>query len=187
MDNILQSKTYKNLLADIKNKIHQSQVRAVVAVNQELLLLYWEVGKIIVERQQKEGWGANVINQLSKDLKKAFPNMKGYSPRNLSYMKRFAKTYPALTNLQVPLAKISWYHNITLLQKCKDEEERFWYAGKALQNGWSRNVMLHQIETDLYNRQGKAVTNFSATLPAPQSDMAQQALKDLTEEEKLKE
>lgn len=104
--------------------------------------------------------------------------MKGFSTRNFGYMKRFAKTYPDFSILQVPLAKISWYHNITLLQKCPDEKIRFWYAQQALENGWSRDVMVHQIEWRLHERQGAAVTNFSNKLPAPQSDMAQQTLKN---------
>ena len=178
MQNLPNNKKYQKLLAEVKQRIQHAQVKAVVAANQELLLLYWEIGKLIVERQTKEGWGGNVINQLSSDLKKTFPTMKGFSPRNLGYMKRFAKTYHDLSILQVPLAKISWYHNITLLQKCPDEKIRFWYAQQALENGWSRDVMVHQIEWGLYERQGKAITNFSKILPSPQSDMVQQTLKD---------
>ncbi len=144
MKSLANNEFYKQLFADVKQKIQHAQVKAVVAVNQELLLLYWEIGKLIVERQEKEGWGANVINQLSKDLKKTFPTMKGFSPRNLGYMKRFAITYPNFSILQVPLAKISWYHNITLLQKCPDEKIRFWYAQQALENGWSNELKTYR-------------------------------------------
>ena len=151
MKSLANNEFYKQLFADVKQKTQHAKVKAVVAVNQELLLLYWEIGKLIVERQTKEGWGANVINQLSADLKKTFPTMKGFSPRNLGYMKRFAKTYRDFLNLQVPLAQISWYHNVTLLQKCPDEKIRFWYAQQALENGWSRDVMV-QLSADIKQR-----------------------------------
>lgn len=178
MKNLTNNQHYQQLLADIKQRIQEAQVKAVVAVNQELLLLYWEIGQLIVERQTKQGWGTKVVEQLASDLKKTFPNMKGFSRRNLFYMRKFANTYPNFEIVQVPLAQISWYHNITLLQKCPDEKIRFWYAQQALENGWSRDVMVHQIEWKLHKRQGKAITNFSKNLPAPQSDMAKQTLKD---------
>ncbi len=104
--------------------------------------------------------------------------MKGFSRRNLLYMRQFAENYPDVAIVQEPLAQISWYHNITLLQKCKNGAKRLWYAQKSIENGWSRNVMVYQIELQLYERQGKAVSNFTKTLPSPQSDMVQQALKD---------
>ncbi|MEM6379630.1 MAG: PDDEXK nuclease domain-containing protein [Bacteroidota bacterium] len=178
MSKLTTNESYKKLLADIKQNIVRSQQRAVVAVNQEMLVLYWKIGALILERQEQDGWGAKVIEQLSKDLSKTFPNMKGFSKTNLKYMRQFAQTYADFPIGQAALDQISWYHNITLLQKCNDANERLWYAQKALQHGWSRNVMLHQIESQLYQRQGKAITNFSTQLPSPQSDMAQQALKD---------
>ncbi len=178
MSKLFNNESYKSFLFEVKQKIQDAQVRAVFTVNKEMLLLYWRIGKLILKRQAAQGWGSSVINQLSKDLKKAFPNMKGYSPRNLGYMKRFALTYPDFPNLQQPVAKISWGHNIALLHKCPDEKERLWYAQKALEHGWSRTVMVHQIELGLYERQGKAITNFTKNLPSPQSDMAQQSLKD---------
>lgn len=169
---------YQNLLNAIKDKIQHTQLRAIFAANQELIILYWHIGKMVLERQKEEGWGANVINQLSKDIKTAYPEAKGYSPRNLGYMKRFALTYPKFSILQAALAKLTWYHNITLLQKCPDEKKRLWYAEKVIEYGWSRDVMVHQIELNLYEREGKAITNFSEKLPAPQSDLAQKTLKD---------
>ena len=178
MSELSASAFYKELLIEIKETIRHAQVRAVISVNQELLLLYWEIGKMILDRQKVASWGDNVIGQLSQDLKKSFPSMTGFSTRNLKYMRRFAREYPDFQIGQVPLAQITWYHNITLLQKCPDEKERFWYAHKALEHGWSRDVMVHQIDLNLYERRGKAITNFSTTLPAPQSDMAQQTLKD---------
>lgn len=160
MKDLASRKSYKDLLAEIKSKIQQARVKAAVAANQELLILYWDIGNMILKRQAKEGWGAKVADQLSSDLKKSFPDMKGFSRRNIHYMRQFSETYPDFEIVQVPLAQISWYHNVTLLHKCKDEKERFWYARKTIENGWLRNIMVHQIETDLYNRQGKAITNF---------------------------
>ena len=178
MARIIRSQSYKDLLADIKSRIQSAQIKAVISVNQQLLLLYWEVGREILHRQKQAGWGAKVINQLSSDLKKEFPGLKGFSRSNLKYMQQFATTYPEFEIGQAPLGQISWYHNITLLQKCSTNEERLWYAQKAIEHGWSRNTMVHHIESRLFKREGKALTNFYQTLPSPQSDLAQQTLKD---------
>lgn len=178
MENLPANPTYKQLLIEVKQKIQQAQIRAMVTVNQQMLFLYWEIGKSILSRQAEEGWGSKVIEQLAKDLKTEFPNMQGFSRRNLLYMRQFAETYPDFSIVQAPLAQISWYHNITLLQKCSDEEHRLWYAQQAVEHGWSRNVMVAQIEMGLYERKGKAITNFAAKLPKPESEMAQQVLKD---------
>ncbi len=178
MKNLASNDAYRKFFVEIKQKIQQAQVKATVTVNQQLLVLYWEIGTEIIQRQKTSSWGDKVLEQLSSDLKKAFPDMKGFSTRNLKYMRRFARNYPHFEIGQAPLAQISWYHNITLLQKCPDKKERLFYAQKALQNGWSRNIMVHQIDLQLYHRQGKAISNFETTLPAPQSDMAQQILKD---------
>ena len=169
---------YADFLADIKQRIQTAQLRAVLAVNSELVLLYWSIGKDILIRQDKDGWGTRVIERLSKDLRSVFPDMQGLSPRNLGYMKAFAKAWPDAAILQAALAKITWYHNLTLLEKIKSSEERLWYAQQTLLHGWSRNLLAMQIETRLFQRQGKAVTNFETALPAPQSDLAQQILKD---------
>jgi predicted nuclease of restriction endonuclease-like (RecB) superfamily len=177
-DFISNSKSYQDLLARLKTQIRTAQVRAAVAVNQELVLLYWQIGKEILTRQKEEGWGTRVIERLAKDLRSEFPAMQGLSPRNLGYMKAFAEAWPDAAILQAALAKITWYHNLTLLEKVKSSEERLWYAQQTLANGWSRNVLVLQIEGGLYRRQGKAITNFQTTLPAPQSDLAQQLLKD---------
>ena len=178
MSKIIRSQSYTDLLTDIKSRIQSAQVKAVISVNQQLLLLYWEVGREIRQRQKQGGWGAKVINQLSSDLRKEFPGLKGFSRSNLKYMQQFAATYPEFEIGQAPLGQISWYHNITLLQKCSANEERLWYAQKAIEHGWSRNMMVHHIESRLYKREGKALTNFYQTLPSPQSDLAQQTLKD---------
>ena len=174
----LSTKKYAALLASIKQRIQTAQVRAAVAVNQELVVLYWGIGREILTRQKQEGWGTGVIERLAKDLRSAFPDMRGLSPRNLGYMKAFAEAWADESILQAPLAKLPWYHNLTLLEKVKSSEERLWYAEQTIQNGWSRNVLVVLIESGLYSRQGKAVTNFRATLPSPQSDLAQQLLKD---------
>jgi predicted nuclease of restriction endonuclease-like (RecB) superfamily len=169
---------YYDFLRELKGRILQAQVRAVISVNRELVLLYWQIGRDILNRQQQRGWGAKIIDNLAADLQKAFPEMKGFSPRNLKYMRSFAGTYPDEQFVQEVLAQIPWYHNIALMEKLKSSEERLWYARQTIEQGWSRNVLVHQIESGLYRRQGKADTNFSRTLPDAQSELAQQLLKD---------
>jgi predicted nuclease of restriction endonuclease-like (RecB) superfamily len=169
---------YDDFLSDLKTRISHAQIRAAVAVNKELVLLYWQIGRDILHRQQQQGWGAKVINRLATDLQQAFPEIKGFSSRNLKYMRAFAQAYPDEEFVQEVLAQITWYHNIALLEKLKLSEERFWYVQETIQHGWSRNVLVHQIESQLYHRQGKAITNFDRTLPKPQSELAQQLLKD---------
>lgn len=142
-----------------------------------MLWLYWDIGQEIISRQKTAKWGDSVIQQLSNDLKRTFPDMSGFSTRNLKYMRTFAREYPELLKGQPPVAQISWSHNIMLIQKIKGKKERFWYAQKALEYGWSRQMMVHHIERNLYEREGKALSNFQQTLPAPQSDMAQQTRK----------
>jgi len=178
MTNELIPSDYQTFLQTIKSRIQQAQLQAVLAVNRELILLYWQIGRGILERQQHQGWGAKVIDHLSHDLHAAFPQMKGFSPRNLKYMRAFALSYPDETFVQEVLAQITWYHHITLLEKVKDEQARLWYIQQAIAQGWSRNVLVMQVETDLYHRRGKALTNFQTTLPAPHSDLAQSVLND---------
>jgi predicted nuclease of restriction endonuclease-like (RecB) superfamily len=171
---------YINLLDSLKQKIRTAQVKAVLSVNAEMILLYWEIGKSILERQTQEGWGQNIINKLSQDLKTSFPEMKGFSPRNLGYMKKFAKLYQDEVILQQLAAKLPWWHNVVLMDKITSTEERLWYAKGAIEFGWSRNVLVHQIESGLYQRQvlsGK-ITNFEKSLPAPQSELVRDMLKD---------
>jgi predicted nuclease of restriction endonuclease-like (RecB) superfamily len=170
--------SYATLLKSIKERIQAAQVRAAVAVNQELVLLYWGIGREILSRQAQEGWGKNVIPRLSRDLASEFPEMKGLSPRNLGYMKAFAEAWPDEPILQQPAAKLPWFHNCIILDRIKNQAERLWYIQAAIEHGWSRNVLVVQIEAGLYRRQGKAITNFTKALPAPQSDLAQQLLKD---------
>ncbi|HLJ44928.1 MAG TPA: PDDEXK nuclease domain-containing protein [Bryobacteraceae bacterium] len=169
---------YEGFLQDLKRQIRSAQLRAGLAVNRELVLLYWRIGSGILERQNLAGWGAKVIDRLSDDLHNAFPEMKGFSPRNLNYMRALAEAYPAAEFVQQAVAQIPWGHNVRILDYVKDHLERQWYVKATLEHGWSRNVLVHQIESGLYHRQGKAQTNFAATLPPLQSDLAQQILKD---------
>ena len=169
---------YPEFIAELKARIRSAQVRAVVSVNRELILLYWQIGSDILARQQTEGWGAKVIDRLSRDLMHEFPDIKGFSVRNLKYMRKFAETYRDASIVQELLAQITWYHHIALLDKVKNAKECEWYIRQTIQNGWSRNVLVHQIESGLFLRTGTAVTNFAATLPAPQSDLARDTIKD---------
>lgn len=169
---------YEAFLSALKSRIRAAQVRAALAVNWELILLYWQIGREILQRQQAEGWGTKVVERLAKDLKREFPDIAGFSPRNLKYMRAFANAYPDEQFVQRIAAQIPWRHNQVLLDKLKSPQERQWYAQQSLENGWSRDILAMQIESDLYQRQGGAITNFEKTLPKPQSDLAQQLLKD---------
>jgi predicted nuclease of restriction endonuclease-like (RecB) superfamily len=171
-------KGYRDLLALLTTRIRTAQLRASMAVNQELVVLYWGIGNEILTRQRENGWGTKVIERLAKDLRGEFPEMHGLSPRNLGYMKAFAEAWPDQAILQQLVAKLPWGHNVRLLDAVKNTGERIWYAEQAIANGWSRNVLVLQIESQLYRRQGKALTNFDRTLPPPQSDLAQQITKD---------
>ena len=169
---------YAAWLTELKARIHGAQQRATLAVNRELVLLYWQIGRDILDRQGREGWGAKVIERLAQDLRNAFPEMKGFSPRNLNYMRSFAEAWPDGEFVQAVLAQLPWYHQLALLDKLKSANERRWYAAKAIEHNWSRNVLVVQIETRLLERQGQAVTNFPLALPKPQSDLARESLKD---------
>jgi len=220
---------YGPLLADIKARVQLARVKAGLAANRELLALYWDIGRLILDRQRREGWGAKVIDRLALDLQRAFPGQQGFSPRNLKYMRAFAEAWPetvivqpagaqstearkpeaalgqrAVAQLsavkksklaivpaplarisaamspivQAPLAQLSWYHHLALLDKLSSPADRLWYAAKTVEHGWSRNVLALQIEAGLHQRQGKAVTNFRTTLPPAQSDLAQGITKD---------
>lgn len=169
---------YADWLAELKQRIHAAQQRASLAVNRELVLLYWQIGQDILARQASQGWGSKVVDRLARDLRNAFPDMKGFSPRNLKYMRAFAEAWPDGEFVQAALAQLPWYHQLALLDKLQTAEERQWYAAQALENGWSRNVLVMQIESGLRQRTGAAITNFSQRLPQPQSDLARETLKD---------
>lgn len=206
MEQIIQGTEYKSWRCRIEAMIEHSKLKAVMSVNEEMLSLYWKIGNDILEKQRTLGWGAQVIHQLSTDLTRRFPDDRGYSERNLRNMKRFADAYPQFpiwqvplaklkelpisqstieqlksSNgdfLQVPLAKLSWYHHISLLPKAKDDATRAFYILETVANGWSRDVMLLQVDNDYVKAKGKAVSNFDNTLPPPQSDLAKYAFKD---------
>ncbi|MDB5001643.1 MAG: hypothetical protein JWR76_2720 [Mucilaginibacter sp.] len=182
--------SYISLLNQLKSDIEDARLKVALTVNEQLLELYWKIGNNILIQQSAEGWGAKIIDRLAHDLKLSFPDMKGISPRNFKYMRSFAHTYPEFVQaalaqtggldsiVQVPLAQLPWYHHITLLDKVKADEERRFYIREAVKNGWSRNVLVHQIESNLYQRQGNSITNFVTTLPPIQSDLAKEIFKD---------
>ena len=208
---------YTDLLNTVKTRIRQAQTRASLSANAEMILMYWDIGRMIHERQQKKGWGAGIIPRLAKDIRNDMPEVKGFSERNIGYMIRFAREYGSLPILQQTVAKlvlapqegkavatiakrekvpqpvakidseeilqqlvarIPWGHNILLMEKVKDLPTRLWYMQKTIEQGWGRNVLHLMIENGAHERQGKAVTNFPRTLPRPQSDLAQETLKD---------
>jgi predicted nuclease of restriction endonuclease-like (RecB) superfamily len=193
---------YAELLESLKDRIRRTQVRAAVAASRELIRLYWDIGREIVQRQGQEGWGSKVIDRLAADLRRAFPGIAGFSRTNIHRARAFYLAYtkgltivpqpvgqllgeaagiapsPDGVNLPQVVAEIPWGHNAVLLEKLRDSTQRQWYAEKVVQHGWSRAVLVHQIELDLYGREGRAITNFAETLPPVQSDLAQQILKD---------
>lgn len=172
------SNDYVQLLDKLKERIRTSRLRAALAVNEELILLYWEIGRDILDRQDSAGWGAKIVDRLSADLKHDFPEMTGFSPRNLKYMRALAEAFPNREIVQQVIAQLPWGHAITLVEAVKDRAQRIWYGEQAREHGWSRKVLAFQIGSDLFARQGKAITNFERTLPTPQSDLAQALIKD---------
>ena len=174
----MNSKSYAGLLQSLKTQISQARIRAHLSVNKEMISLYWNIGNQILERQKEEGWGTKVIENISKDLRSEFPEMKGLSARNLVYMQTFAKNYPNFEITQQAAAQIPWGHICVIMDKVSDSVQRLWYAQKTIENGWSRNVLNMQIKTNLYARDGKSINNFSSTLPESQSDLAREIIKD---------
>jgi predicted nuclease of restriction endonuclease-like (RecB) superfamily len=183
--------SYANLHADLKARVRAAQLRAAVSVNRELILLYWDIGKIIVEVQTTKGYGKQVVERLAVDLQKEFPGTAGFSPQNVWFMRSFYLAWPAMPQKlsqavresatsasPAPISDLPWGHNRLLLTKLETPAIRLWYAHKAIEHGWSRAVLTHHIETQLHKREGKAVTNFQRTLPPTQSDLAEQTLKD---------
>lgn len=170
--------SYASTLGSIKNRIQTERLRTILSANEAMVLLYWDIGKEILERQQQEGWGAKVIERLSSDLCKSFPDMKGLSMRNLLFMRSFAEAYPNRQIVKQLVSQLPWGHNIRLLQRIKDQEKRLWYIKMSIQNGWSRNILEIQIDSNACERQGQAVNNFAITLPPGDSDMAAQVFKD---------
>jgi len=204
---------YADLFSEIKTRIRQAQVKATLSANAEMILMYWDIGRMIQERQEKKGWGAGVIPRLAKDIRNEMPEVKGFSERNIKRMLRFYREYSVTSPIvpqsvaqlqpiensdfiKVPqpvaqlrandpsailrriVAKIPWGHNILLMEKVKDLPCRFWYMQQVLENGWSRDTLGLMIKSQVHKRQGAAISNFQQRLPDPQSDLAQQALKD---------
>ena len=170
---------YNDFLRDLKTRIRVAQVKAALAVNRELVLLYWQIGQDLAIRQQTQNWGEGVISRLAADLAVAFPGIEGFSSRNLHRMRVFYLAYSDEAQFVTqPVSQIPWGHNIVLLQKTKDNAERLWYAQQTVEHAWSRAILVHQLESNLFQRQGQAQTDFARTLPEPQSDLAQQLLKD---------
>ena len=209
---ITSNKEYKKWLTELKAKVRTAQLKAAVRVNTELITLYWEMGADIVSKQSETKWGDRFLRQLSKDLAEEFPEMKGFSERNLKYIRQWYSFYASTTNAigQQPVAQITkqlvsqsptvsnseqtvdlisrqavplitqipWGHNIAIIAKCKNIEEALFYIQNTIEHGWSRSVLIHQIESGLFRRTGSSVNNFTLTLPSPQSDLAKQTIKD---------
>ena len=177
MENEIDISKYKEIFENIRQEILKSQYKAMQVVNKELIFMYWHIGKIIVDNSK---WGNKFIDNLSMDLKLEFPEVTGFSVRNLKYMKKMAEEYPDMEFVQQVVAQIPWGHNIILIDKVKNIEERKWYIKQSIINGWSRSLLTMQIESKLYERQvvAEKVTNFPATLPDIQSDLAIQTMKD---------
>ncbi len=169
---------YTTWLTELKTRIHSAQQRASLSVNRELVLLYWQIGQDILARQNREGWGAKVIERLAQDLRNAFPEMKGFSRANLMYMRSFAEAWPDAAIVQQAVGQLPWGHNLVLLTKLKATDLRLTYAQRAIEHGWSRNVLTIHIERRLLEREGQAVSNFTAQLPKPHSDLVHESLKD---------
>ena len=180
MSDLTPPEGYDAFLRDVKAQIQAAQLRAALSLSRELARLYWNIGQEILQRQARHGWGAKVIERLAADLKISFPGVEGFSLRNIKYMRAFAEAYPDAAIVQQLLhnSPIPWGHHVRLLDKVKDSEQRLWYIRAAYDFGWSRAILEHQIASSLYDRQSKSITNFSKTLPPPQSDLAQQILKD---------
>ncbi len=195
---IIATKEYRDWLIDIKQRIQSAQLKAATAVNTTLLEFYWQLGADIVQKQKNAAWGSGFLKQLSVDLMAEFPDMKGFSYRNLNYCRKWYLFYSqGNTIVQQPVAQldgnadmtkvkqavalliqIPWGHNIAIIEKCDTVEQALFYVQKTIENNWSRSVLIHQIESDLFSRSGKAITNFENTLPVPQSDLAREIIKD---------
>ena len=175
-------KNYSKWLKEIKNRVRTVQLKAMVKVNSELLNFYWELGADIVEKQANSKWGDGFLSKLSHDLMAEFPDMKGFSKRNLELIRQwylfYTKEKPITQQAVSQLTQVPWGHNIAIISKCKNRDKALYYLQNIITNNWSRSVLIHQIESGLYERKGKSITNFKLALPEPQSDLAIQTLKD---------
>ena len=171
-------RSYAKTLGEIKQRIQQERLRVVLTANSAMVLLYWDIGRMILDRQEREGWGAKVVDRLSADLREAYPDMQGLSPRNLKYMRTLAASWPDREIVQRVVARLPWRQNIALLERLGDQPTRLWYARQTLRNCWSRSILELQIDARAHQRHGKAISNFKATLPPADSDLAAQVFKD---------
>jgi len=169
---------YAETLGQIKQRIQQERLRVVLAANSAMVLLYWDIGRMILDRQQREGWGARVIDRLAEDLRESYPDLKGFSTRNLLFMRSLAEAFPDSEKVKQLVSQLPWGHIIRLLQRVKEPEIREWYIRASMENGWSRSILELQIDGRAHERHGKAITNFKATLPHIDSDLAVQVFKD---------
>ncbi len=169
---------YKLFIAKLKEQIKKERLKSVLSASSAMIVMYWNIGKSIIEQQNKEGWGSKVIDRMSHDLKEEFPDISGFSPRNLKYMRKFAQAWPDIQIVQRSVAQIPWRSNITLLDKLKEPELRLWYAQKTIENGFGKDMLVFQIESQLHIREGNAVSNFKNSLPTLDSDLAVQSFKD---------
>ena len=172
------SDAYLKFIEEVKSEIQKQRISVVLNANSSMICLYWNIGRSILKKQEEEGWGAKIIDRMAKDLKEAFPEMSGFSPRNIKYMRKFAESWPDFEIVQRVVAQIPWRTNISLMDKLKDEESRIWYAYKVIENGWSKTILDLQIESRLMDRSGRSVNNFPAALPPEDSDMVNQVFKD---------
>lgn len=172
------SDSYLDFIEEIKKEIENQRLNVVLNANSSMICLYWNIGKAVLQKQKEEGWGAKVIDRMAKDIKEAFPDMSGFSPRNIKYMRKFAECWPDFEIVQRIVARIPWRSNISLMDKLADEESRIWYAQKAIENGWSKTILDMQIQSELIERTGKSINNFPVALPPADSDMANQIFKD---------
>ena len=172
------SDAYLKFIEEVKSQIQKQRISVVLNANSSMICLYWNIGRSILKKQEEEGWGAKIIDRMAKDLKDAFPEMSGFSPRNIKYMRKFAESWPDFEIVQRVVAQIPWRTNISLMDKLKDEESRIWYAYKVIENGWSKAILDLQIESKLMDRSGRSVNNFPAALPPEDSDLVNQVFKD---------
>lgn len=172
------SDSYLDFIEEVKKEIQKQRISVVLNANSSMICLYWNIGRAILQKQEEEGWGTKIIDRMAKDLKDAFPDMSGFSPRNIKYMRKFAECWSDSEIVQQVVAQIPWRTNRMLLDKLNTQEERLWYAHKTIENGWSSNVLELQIQNRLIERSGKSVNNFPVALPPVDSDMADQIFKD---------
>lgn len=196
MSNISKTEDYKAFITEIKDKVQQAQLKAHIKVNEQMLRLYWDLAQGIIQKQKASQWGDGVVEQIASDLKRAFPRLKGFSITNIRYMKQWFIFWSQDGELNLPqpvgeleqveklpqpvgeIFEVPWGHNREIVSKCKSSNEALFYVRGTIEFGWSRSVLLHQIESGLYEREGKAISNFKRTLPAPDSDLAQATTKD---------